>query len=191
MVRPKAVIRWVPALSFALLLWLCVFASVRAFADPYVPAAPGSTTEPLLEGLGSCPAPPAEPYEGTDDAAGEVRLLRADVAAACDALAKRTDEVAHRLWWSVAEQLQARDQRVLTNTLSSEIRDRLDLPLDAAIVAVEPDPLPVTDLSTSEGTDEVTAAIDASGNAMKEAVWFLVGLLAMLAGSTLYRHLKP
>lgn len=191
MVWPKAVIRWGPALFFALLLWLCIFASARAFADPYSPVAPGSTTEPVLEGLGSCPAAPAEPYEGTDDAAGELRLLRGELAAACDALAKRTDEVAHRLWWVVVEQLKARDQRVLSNTLISEISEHLNVPLDAAIVSVEPDPLPVTDLSTDEYSEDVTSAIDASGNAVKEAMWFLIGLGVFGAGFAFYRFVKP
>lgn len=191
MPRPRAVIRWGPALLCAALLWGSVFASVRAFADPYTPVAPGSTTEPALEGLGSCPAPPAEPYEGADDAAGELRLLRSEQAAMCDALAKRTEEVAHRLWWLVAEDLQARDQRVLANTLISEIGDRFDSPVDAAVVSVEPDPLPVTDLSGDEYSDDVVTAIDASGNATKEAIWFLIGLSVMGAAFTLYRFLKP
>lgn len=192
MVRPKAVIRWLPALSFALLLWLCIFASVRAFADPYSPVPPGSTTEPVLEGLGSCPAPPAEAYEGTDDAAGELRFLRSEHAAMCDALAKRTDEVAHRLWWLVSEALQAREQRVLTNTLLSEVRDALVPPIGVDVQAFSAsDPVPIEDPGTEESSADVVSAIDASGNAIKEGLWFLIGLMVAVAGTAVYRHVKP
>lgn len=190
MVRPKAVFRLGPALLFALLLWLCIFASVRAFAVPYTPPA-GSTTEPVLEGSGSCPPGPAEPYEGEDDAAGEGRLQRAELVEVCEALSTRTDEVAHRLWWLVAEALEAKDQRVLTNTLLSEVRDRLDPPVDTRVVSVAGGALPVEDSSGEQYTDDLVSAVDASGGATKEALWFLAGLLAMLAGSVLYGHVKP
>ncbi|HWM64797.1 MAG TPA: hypothetical protein VNP96_12515 [Solirubrobacterales bacterium] len=113
-------------------------------------------------------------------------------AAACDALAKRTDEVSHRLWWLVAEALQARDQRVLANTLASEVRDALAAPVGVDVQAwSHTDPVPTDDPATEESSADVVSAIDASGNAIKEGVWFLIGLMVAVAGTALYRHLKP
>ena len=191
MVRPKAVFRWGPALLFAALLWGCIFASVHAFADPYTPPA-GGATEPSLEGLGSCPTGPVEPYEGEDPAAIELRLLRAELAESCAALAARTDEVSHRLWWLTAEAAEAQGQRVLANTLASETRDRLAAPVDVNVEDWTYElPLDTQDASSAENSADLVSAVDASGNALKEALWFLSGLLVMLAGSALYRHIKP
>jgi hypothetical protein len=178
------------ALGAWLVLGLLVFAA-QALADPYVPPS-GGATEPPLEGLGSCPTGPAEPYEGEDHAAIELRLLRTELAESCAALAGRTDEVSHRVWWVVAEAVQAQEQRVLANTLASETRDRLAPPVPVSVDDWTYElPLDTEDVSSAESSADVVSAVDATGTALKEALWFLSGLLVMLAGSALYRHLKP
>jgi hypothetical protein len=145
-----------------------------------------------LEGLGSCPTGPAESYEGEDPAALELRLLRTELAESCSALAGRAEELAHRLWWVVAEAAQAQEQRVLSNTLLSESRDRLAAPVPVSVDDWTYElPLDTQDASSAESSADVVSAVDATGTALKEALWFLSGLLVMLAGSALYRHLKP
>lgn len=182
--------------GFLLLLasWLLVGGAVfaaQALADPYEPPA-GGATEPSFEGLGSCPPGPAEPYEGEDDAAGETRLLRTELVEVCEAVAARSEEVSHRLWWVVAEALVAKDQRAAANTLLGEVRDRLAAPVPVEVEDWTYElPIGTEDVTSAEGSDALVEAVDASGNATKEAIWFLCGLLVMLAGSALYRHLKP
>lgn len=168
--------------------WLCflVLAS-SVLADAYVPPPLGSeATEPTLP-TAACPEGPAEPYSGEDHAAGELRLLRAELVELCGALATRSDEVSHRLWWLVAEADGAAAQRALSNALADELTDQLATPIDVTIAGSEV-PLEVDD---PEGTESVAESVDAAGAAIKEAVWFLIGLLTMAAGFVLYKQVRP
>jgi hypothetical protein len=96
--------------------------------------------------------------------------------------------LAHRLWWVVAELLEQKAQTVTTNELLTTIKDRLEPPL-----AVEPvGPVEVEEGSSVEQSEDVVAAVDASGIAIKEAVWFLAGVaVALYAAYTLYRLVMP
>ena len=179
---------WQRSVLVLLLAFCCSYsvAEGSAQADPYVPPELASgATEPSLASSG-CPATPEEPYGGEDDAAGELRLLRGEIAEVCVALAARTDEVSHRLWWLVGEFDRAAAQRVLANTLLDELAP-LAAPLPVVVEDFEGEPLPVED----PGSDSVAAAVDAAGNAQKEAIWFLIGTVAMASGFALYKVVRP
>jgi hypothetical protein len=183
------------AFAFFFVCYLLGAGVLVAKADPppvYNPPAEIATEPSAPEGQPSCPVLELEPFEGEDAAAGETRLLRGEAASACAALSARLDRIRERLWWLVAEALDAKQQRVLTNTLLTEVRDRLASPVPVQVQdwTYEP-PIDTQDASSAEGSDALLEAVDASGNATKEALWFLCGLLVMLAGSALYRHLKP
>jgi hypothetical protein len=166
-------------------------ASSFAQADPYTPPA-GVATEPSLEALADCPSGPAEPYEGEDAAAGETRLLRSELVEVCEALAIRSDEAAHRLWWLVAEALEAHDQRALTNTLLTELRDELEPPVGVHIASVAGGALPIEDAASQEYSDNLVSAVNASGEAAKGGLWFLAGcLVACLVSYVIYRQVMP
>lgn len=149
----------------------------QAHADPYTP--PAAPTEPAApEGQPTCPVLELEPFEGEDQAAGEVRLLRGEVAAVCAALSERLDRVRERGWWVVAEAVAAAAQRSIANERLTEIRDgQCKEPCE---VVLEPEaPLPVQDAAGQQYSDELVSAVDASGEATKAGLWFIGGFLAM------------
>lgn len=186
-------------LSLVLLSALHLAASF-AQADPYVPPS-GIASEPDLPAFGSCPAGGYGSYSGSDDAATELRALREELATMCAALADRQDEAAHRLWWVVAEQLAAADQRTTGNGLLNDVKAALDSPVQVAVSG--PDPLPVEDTAGAQYSDAVAKAVDASGTASVKAVdasgeaakgglWFLAGcLVACLVSYVIYRQVMP
>lgn len=171
--------------AFSLVL-ICVGCSAgSALADEPAPeySPPSSiASEPKLPELAGCPAGELEPYEGEDDAAGETRRLRGELAETCSAITDRIEVLRERLWWVVAEQLDAKAQRVVTNEKLSALVDALD----------GSPALPVVDATAAESTDGVVSAVDASGTVTKEALWFLAGLgVALLAGYAIYRQVFP
>lgn len=178
-------------LSFVICCTLGLASAVAvAAADPYTPADVGAT-EPPIGSAGECPVAPLESYEGTDDAAGELRLLRGELSEVCEALAAGTDEVSHRLWWLVTEAIQDAQRQGTHTDLLEQIRDRLDPPIEARIVGVA-EPLPTEEAAGAEYNGDLVAAVDASGAAVKEGVWFLIGLAcSCLAGYGLYRQVMP
>jgi hypothetical protein len=171
-------------------MWGLASGVAVAAADPYTPPDVG-VTEPAFESAAACPVAPLEAYEGTDDAAGELRLLRGELSEVCDALTAGDDEVAHRLWWFVTEAIQDGQRQGTHTALLEAIRDRLDPPVEARIVGVS-DPLPTEEAAGAQYNGDLVAAVDASGAAVKEGVWFLIGLaVSCLAGYGLYRQVMP
>lgn len=167
-------------LSLVLLSALHLAASF-AQADPYAPPS-GIASEPDLPAFGSCPAGGYGSYSGEDDAATELRALREELAAMCAALADRQDEVAHRLWWVVAEQLAAAEQRATGNALLvdvktalNDVKTALDAPVQVAVSG--PDPLPVHDAAGAEYSEAVQAATEVNTDVSNSGTWILVGVL--------------
>ncbi|HET8862313.1 MAG TPA: hypothetical protein VFM94_03585 [Solirubrobacterales bacterium] len=151
--------------------------AATASADPYVPIeAPSEPAAP--EGQPSCPDLELEGFEGEDAAAGELRLLRGELAEACSALSDRLDRVRERAWWAVAEAVAAAAQRQVTNERLTELRDG-QCKEPCAVVLESSEPLPVEDSAGAEYSDHLVSAIDASGESSKAGLWFLGGLLAM------------
>jgi hypothetical protein len=191
--------------GFFALLVLCagvagLFFAGRALAEPppvYTP--PGEAfTEPAPEGLPACSAAP-EPLEG-EAVVAELRSLRRDAAADCEALASRLDLVWHRLWWVTVELAEARPQRALGNEKLSSLVEGVEA---LTSVAGEPgsvtlegvtslEPLPVHETQQSAVTTPLESSIDASGEALKGALWFLAGaVVAGLVGYVIYRQVMP
>jgi len=177
---------------WALLFTCCLglaFAAAFASAEPVPYEPPGEVViEPELpESVTACPEGPGV-YEGEDPVVAELRSLRIAQAEFCAAVVSRQREQLRRTFWALAEAVDAADQRVLANTLLSESRDRLEAPVPVEVEQwSEADPLVTQDADT----EDLVASVDASGESIRSALWFLIGLLAMLGGSALYRHLKP
>lgn len=179
-------------------LWcLLLFAGSRVASAEPAPYSP--PTENVIEPVPAeprpeCPEPPAEPYAGEDHAAGEGRQLRADEAAGCAAAVARLDDLRERLWWLVAEAVEGRHQRALANERLTDVLSSLAA-VEAAVTApaglpvdLGGDPLQVEDIEAAD----VSAAVTASGEATKEAIWFLVGLaVGLYAAYALYRQVMP
>lgn len=194
MVRP----RWGVAALLSLALWcLLLFAGSRAAsADPapYTPPSENVTEPAPAEPLAPCPAAPGEPYGGEDHAAGEARLGRGEAAEVCGALVARLEQLRDRLWWLVAEAVEGRHQRALANERLTELGASL-AQIEAVVTApagvpvdVGSDPLQVEDGEA----EQVAAAVTAAGEATKEAIWFLVGLaVGLYASYALYRQVMP
>lgn len=189
---------WGVAGVVSIALWcLLLFAGSRvASADPapYSPPTENVVEPTASEPLPVCPDLPAEPYGGEDHAAIEGRQLRAEQASSCAAVVARFEQLRERLWWLVAEADEGRRQRALTNERLTAVADGV-ASIEAVITAptgvpvdVGGDPLQVEDLESAD----VSAAVTASGEATKEAIWFLVGLSVGLYGAfALYRQVMP
>jgi hypothetical protein len=157
-------------LSLALLSALHL-ASSFAQAEPVEYEPPGEVvTEPPVGELPACPASPG-PYEGEDALVDELRANRAEQVEVCEALTARQEQLRDRFWW-----------------LTSEAVERLEEPL-----AVEwEEAQPVQQAGSSVEAEAIAASVDASGEATKEAVWFLAGLAVALFGAYgLYRQVMP
>lgn len=167
-----------------------------AFAEPvpYSPPAEVVLEPESVEAPPACPAPPAEAYEGEDHSAGELRLTRGELVELCEALVARSDTLRERAWWLVAEAVEGRHQGALANERLTEIRDSL-VAIETVVgqpggvpVDVGADPLQVEDGES----EQVAAAVTAAGEATKEAIWFLVGLaVGLYASYALYRQVMP
>lgn len=172
----------------------------RAFAEPppiYTPPAE-SFTEPAPEGLAGCATSP-EPLEG-ESVQAELRAVRRDSVSNCEALTARLDLVWHRLWWVVDELAEARPQRSLSNEKLSSIGEQLEAVTSAigepGAVTIEGvsllEPLPVHETQQAAVTSSFETSIDATGEALKVALWFLAGaVVAGLVGYVVYRQVMP
>lgn len=177
------------ALLFSCFCLVLAFTAARAAAEPvpYTPPAEVVIEPDLPESVTACPEAPGV-YEGEDSVVAELRALRIAQADFCAAVASRQREQLRRTFWALAEAVDASEQRVLSNTLLSESRDRLEAPVPVEVEQwSEAEPLATQDA----GAEDLVASVDASGESIRSALWFLIGLLAMLGGSALYRHLKP
>lgn len=176
---PGRVFRWGVVWPRLLLLSLVLLSALHlaasfAQADPYAPPS-GIASEPDLPAFGSCPEGGYGSYSGSDDAAAELRALREEFSAMCAALADRQDEVAHRLWWVVAEQLAAAEQRTTGNGLLNDVKTALDAPVQVAVSG--PDPLPVHDAAGAEYSEAVQTATEVNTDVSNSGTWILVGVL--------------
>lgn len=184
----------------ALLIFCCAFSSLggSASASPYVPPElSGGVIEPPL-GAGECPAAP-EAYEGEDAVVAELRALRVEQVQSCAALLGSEVELVHRLWWVVAQQIEAEVGAV---QLDKDLLAQL-APLEAAktpgvqeVQVKGPSPLPVEDaeaiaVSTSgEGaTGQLVAATEANGNVSHSDLWFLIGAVVVLVSAFAFYRL--
>lgn len=174
--------------------------AARAAAEPppvYTPPAE-SFAEPTPAGLAPCAAAP-EPLEG-ESVQAELRALRRESVLNCEALTARLDLVWHRLWWVVDELAEARPQRSLGNEKLSSIGEQLEA-LTLAVgepgaVTIEGlsslEPLPVHETQQAAVTSSFETSIDATGEALKGALWFLAGaVVAGLVGYVIYRQVMP
>lgn len=162
---------------------------VIAFAQAETPVyePPTSVLEPALpEGHPECPEGAVDTYEGSEDAAGEVRLLRGELRSLCRVVAGWSDVTRERLWWLIAETVTATEQH-------GELAEQLQAPLSVKLSGQELEqPLPVSDADVAEASEGVAVSIDASGEAQREALWFLIGLAVALFGAyALYRQVMP
>lgn len=177
-------------------LWCCcclALASgpVSALAEPgpiYEPPEETASEPPAPEGQPTCPDLELEPFEGEDAGAGEVRSLRGELDQVCAALSARLDRVRERTWWVVLESLDAAEQRATTNEKLTKLVE------GSGATVVEPGeaPLPVEDAALASSSADIVESVDASGEALKGAVWFLIGaLVASLIAYFLYRQVLP
>jgi hypothetical protein len=159
-------------ITFALCFWAAVDI---ASADP-VPYEPpkDKIEQPVLDPEPrECPAEPDPlntPEEEYSEEVQELRQLRILNARTCRAIADRQDVISERAWWLVVEAAEGRAQRVLTN-------ERLTQLLDGQ--CEEPCPVVITGNPGGEvDAIETVSAIDATGEALKSALYVVAGLLA-------------
>lgn len=168
------------ALVVACCFWAAFFAAAvgiaRADGPAYEPPAEIASEPPAPEGQPTCPDLELEPFEGEDVAAGEVRSLRGEAATSCAALTNRLDRLRERLWWVVAEALEAREQRSLTNEKLTALVEGAAEPQEVTVSEA----LPVADAALAESSSAVEASVDASGEAVKAGVYLVAGILAGL-----------
>ena len=95
----------------------------------------------------------------------------------------------HRQWWIVSEQLHQEDQLDSVKTkLDTLHTDLAQLHSDLTVK----DGVPVSIPDASGITAPLAASVDASGVAVKEAVWFLIGcVVAALFAYIIFRKLLP
>lgn len=212
--RPSVLIRGLLLSSVCWCLLGLAFVAVECLADPgpefTVPV--DKATEPVTPAPSECPAVPVfgGPYEGEEEAAGELQLLRIESAESCKALTDRLDEVVEREWWVVSQllgqQALAQEDREYSertelaesegNELLRELNNQfIPGPLKTELAGVDEEhPLFVTSSeegSAIEGTAELVSSIDASGEAQKLALWFIVGVLvASGLGYGIYRTIE-
>lgn len=168
-------------------------------------------TEPVTPEPGACPTVlVAGPYEGEDEAAGQVQELRRELGETCHAIADRLDESVERSWWVVTQLLgqqaasrevnewlqqgadrddaRNEDLKALAYRITDPGAPALRTTLDGVDVG---NPVPVLGVSegeTVESSEATVASIDAFAEAQKVAVWFIAGLLvAAVAGYGIYR----
>lgn len=192
-----------------LLAQLC-FAVPGAAADPYVPPE-GAPTEPeLAEGFPACETP-AGTYEGEDQVVGELRGLREEAAADCEALSDRLDLLRERVFWVLVEQLKAQETKVPKESLEMAelIYQRLDHlnelatnPAEGGIITsplnnrgqVWDTHLEAGESEEEEGDEALTLAAETKEatevgtEVYNRGIWILVGaLLASLTFFALWR----
>lgn len=182
---------WPRLLLLSLLLLSAMhLAASMAQAEPYDP--PSEPEAPALGELAECPQAP-EGYGGEDPVAAELRSLRDELAQSCSAVAARQVVSIERTFWQLVEQLRAQEQRVVTNEFLEALKDQGLEPrqVDLTSQSLE-NPLPVAAAEGGAQSEATVAAIDASGEAVKEALWFAIGLMLGLAGFYgLYRQVMP
>jgi hypothetical protein len=162
-----------------------VLARQAVAAEPvtYAPPAEAPLEPAAPEGQPSCPAPELEPFEGEDVAAGEVRLLRGELAEACAALSARLDRLRERSFWSVAEAAldRGRDEaaQASLDQANERLADLAESPCDKPCpVEVEGSaPVEVQDAAGQQYSDELVSAVDASGEASKGGLYMLIGVV--------------
>lgn len=172
------------------LVWASAFAQVaQAEPVPYEPPSEAVTDPAPSKPLADCPPSVLEAFEGEDAAAGETRLLRQDLGSACAALSDRLDDTRKRLFWLAAEARRADGQRQVTNERLDDLVEQLEGPVP---VSVAGQPVEVVDAAGEQYSDDLATAVDASGAATKESLWFIAGLaVALFAGYALYRQVMP
>lgn len=162
--------------SYALLVCLVFMIwTGRAAAAEYVP--PAAPTEPKLEeGFPVCPETPTE-YTGEDQAVAELRAIRIEDTAVCRALRYRLDLIRERQFWIVLEQIeQGKREGQLDKDLLSLLPaiEKAETPKTQGVSWSAA--LPVEDEKVASNTAYSSEAIDASGQADNEVLWFLAGL---------------
>jgi hypothetical protein len=177
-IDPTKVGLWAAVLAVSLFFWAPAFALVAsATAAPYEPPElPGGVTEPgQPEGLAACQGY-AGNYEGEDEAVAELRLLRNTNRLTCLASTQRLDLLEARLWWLVAEAVEAHAQRVTTNEKLTSLVGASTEP----IVVTAEGALPVEDAELLAASGGLSESVDASGEAVKSGVYLVAGILAGL-----------
>lgn len=181
------------ALGLGVLFALSLGASPAA-ADPpvYVPSE-AIATEPPVEGLLGCSEDPAAPEGEAEPVVAELRRLRIEAVATCEAVLQRLDLSRHRLWWIVAEALEAGSQRSLGNEKLTALVEALAVPREVTLAGVGAEsPLPVRDALATAGSGDVTEAVNASGEASTSVAWYIAGLIvACFLGYVIYRQVMP
>lgn len=195
-------LHWRGALGTFVVLVVFAIIGGTAHAEP-VPYSPpdGTVSDPALpEGLASCPAAPAA-YGGEDPIAAELRSLRIEQAESCEATAARQVLQLHRTFWLAAELVGAGEQRALTNEKLTFGNERLEGLLNQncsnpCSVYFEGQSKPVnveasggTLAVEDTGSEAIVSSVDATGEALRGALWFLAGLLASgLVAYAIYRQ---
>jgi len=150
----------------------------------YAPPA-GVATEPPLGTLPACPEAPEGPYEGTDDAARELRALRGADAQSCLTVRALLQVLVERQWWGSAQTL-ALERSVTAQhgpTLAqleaiSANTERAEGGAAQAVTVANPAAI----------SGPVAESVDASGEALRHALWFLAGAaVAGVVGYGIYR----
>ena len=162
-------------------------------AAPYAPPET-LATQPGLGELSACPTGPAGGGEVAEGAAAEVRSLRSELAASCASLTDLLRLLVARSWWSTAQLLQGQHDAhvdaeasasLLSSVASSDASSSESL---AELVEGSGASSSVRVANASELTGPVTESVDASGEAQRSALWFLIGAVcSLLVGFAVWR----
>jgi hypothetical protein len=148
-------------------------------AAPYAPPAAVATEPPLGE-VPACPGAPEGAYEGSDDAARELRALRLSQSEDCLTIRYLLTVLAERSWWGPAQVLSAE------GTAHADVGPSL-----AELEAVASNTTPeegggselVTVSNPSAIATPVAESVDASGESSRHALWFLCGAVVSLVAA--------
>lgn len=153
-------------------------------APAYSPPASVASEPPLGE-VPSCSSPPEGAYEGTDDVAREVRALRSAESEDCLTVRYLLRVLAERSWWGPAQVLSAERsahadsgpalaqlEGIAANTHPTDGGGDESVVVSNAAAIAEP----------------VAESVDASGEALRHALWFLCGaVVALVAAFAIWR----
>jgi hypothetical protein len=147
------------------------------------PATPPASCSPAPEALAD-PGPEDPPV---DPVVAEIRRLRIESVEGCRAASDRADEVRGRLWWVVAELVEANAAAIAANGKLQQLVEAPDCG-DPCRVHITDETVPTEEASSTVYSDEIVSAIDSSGEASKAGLWFLAGLAVMaILGYPIYQ----
>lgn len=195
-------------LAFSLsCFWAAGSARAADYSTPTTPftnPAPTLTAPSFTGGLAANAECPSQNEGTTTRSESYLYWSHLSLKQICREVDEGNRDISKRLWWVTAEllkvkekldtlhadQVAAAEQRSTTNSLLTSIREKLEGPL--RIEPTSGKTLAVHETEPAAFSTPVASSVDASGEAIKGALWYLIGISAFgLVGYAIYRQVMP